>query len=215
MQSQPHSQTVTERIYCTSCGQEALSTHQFCAKCGSKLGGDNAAKPPVPPKKRNTWKEDVAQIRTVGFWIALFITLPTLALPSILLKTLVPSQMGVQEAESIWQVLVLTAPLTAAVVIVIIAIHHDWFSNGWIAAFFAAGVLAGTTLLSDLLSLGAGVNVLHVLQASDYQPMTFLNNMVVSYYQIYGFWAFASSLLVGGFIAWIWLEKIMPRLSGS
>ncbi len=167
---------------------------------------------PPCPKRARSLKKDLEDVRKLGFWLALFITLPTLTLPTILVNLIAPSEMGVDEAVSIWQTLTLTAPLTAAVVIIVLAIYYEWFSDGCLGTLFVAGILALTTLLSNLLRIGTGVEIGEIWRAAGYHPVSFLNGLIASYYQIYGFWSFASSLLVGCFIAWIWIEKILPYL---
>lgn len=205
---------MTTTLFCTKCGKQAAEGDLFCAKCGAKLSAAENA-PQVATKKRRTLKQELAQIQSVGFWVALFITLPTLSVPALLVNLIAPGAMGADEAQSIWNVLVLTAPLTAAVMIFILAIHYDWFDNGWIFVLFAAGVLAATTWIADALSIGGGVDVGAVWQAVGYHPVGFFEGMLVSYYQLYGFWSFASSLIVGSFLAWIWIDKVVPNLWGK
>jgi hypothetical protein len=202
---------VATTLFCTKCGKKAAEGDLFCAGCGAKLTTAEGVSKGAPPKRR-TLKEELAQIQSVGFWVALFVTLPTLSLPTLLVNLIAPGTMGADEAQSIWNVLVLTAPLTAAIAILILAIHYDWFDNGWIFVLFAAGVLAITTLIANGLSVGGGVDVGAVWQAVGYQPFNFFEGLLVTYYQIYGFWSFASSIVVGCFLAWIWIEKLVPSL---
>lgn len=191
---------------CPACKKTVESEHVFCPHCGTRISP--APTPPSPPR---SLKNDLDDVRKVGFWIAFFITLPTLTFPAFLVNFISPGEMGVDEAASIWQTIVLTAPLTAAVIITILAIHYEWFTNGCLGTLFIAAVLAATTLISSAFGVGAGVDVAAIWRA-DYHPVAFLNNMIRAYYQIYGFWSFASSLLVGSFIAWIWIAKVMPYL---
>ena len=201
-------------LFCTKCGAQASSADVFCARCGTKLSTNVASSPQAAqPKPKRKLKEDLAQIRSAGFWVALFITLPTLSLPTLIVSLLEPGDLGIDEATSIWNILVLTAPLTVATIVMIVALHYDWFDNGWFFTLFGAGLLAATTLLADLLSIGGVIDVGEVWRAVGYQPFNFFEGMLVRYYEIYGFWSFASSLVVGGFIAWIWIEKIMPYLA--
>ncbi|MBI1298774.1 hypothetical protein GC175_27885 [bacterium] len=137
-------------------------------------------------------------------------TLPTLSLPTIIVSLLDPGALGTDEATSIWNILVLTAPLTAAIVVMIVAIHYDWFDNGWIFTLSAAALLAATTFLADWLRVGMAVDLRVVWQETG--PMNFFEGLMVSYYHLYGFWSFASSIVVGGFIAWVWIDKIVPSL---
>lgn len=198
--------------FCPQCGQKVAPDHQFCPRCGTRLTATTSPAVSASPMPRRSLKQDLEDVRKVGFWVAFFITLPTLTLPALLVNLIAPGDMGMDEAESIWATLTLTAPLTAAVVVVILAIHYEWFSDGWSMTLFGAAILAGTTLLADLLSVGAGVSLREVWQAAGYNPLSFFNVLVVSYYQVYGFWSFASSLVVGSFLAWLWLEKIFPYL---
>jgi hypothetical protein len=202
---------VSTTLFCTKCGKQAAAGDLFCAKCGATLSTAEST-PQVATKKRRTLKEDLGQIQSVGFWVALFITLPTLSVPALLVNLIAPGTMGADEAQSIWNVLVLTAPLTAAVTLLIFSIHYDWFDNGWIFVLFAAGVLVATTWIADALSIGGGVDVGAVWQAVGYQPFNFFEGLLVTYYQLYGFWSFASSIVVGSFLAWIWIDKVVPKL---
>lgn len=202
----------TSAKFCTQCGTKAQGNHLYCARCGSPLTAAPDAGPGAKAAPRRSLKQDLSQIRMVGFWIALFITLPTLSLPALLVNLITPSEMGAEEATSIWNVLILTAPLTAAVAVIILAVHYDWFSDGWSLGLFAVALLAGTTLLANWLQIGRGIDLQAAWQEAGYQPFSFLEAMIVYYYNQYGFWSFASSLLVGGFLAWIWIDKIVPRL---
>jgi hypothetical protein len=196
-------------LFCPQCGAQTAPGALYCARCGVKLtSGDSLTA--KTQKTGRSLKSELAQIRSVGFWVAFFVTLPTLSLPTIIVSLLDPGAMDVDKATSIWNVLVLTAPLTAAIVVMIVAIHYDWFDNGWIFTLFAAALLAATTFLADWLSVGMAVDLGAVWQATG--PMNFFEGLMVSYYQLYGFWSFASSIVVGGFIAWIWIDKIMPSL---
>jgi hypothetical protein len=201
--------------FCTQCGTKALVGHLFCAKCGTPLSTTASSSVPQTEKSRRSLKQDLSQIRKVGFWIALFITLPTLSLPALLVNLIAPGEMGVEQAQSIWNVLVLTAPLTAATLFLILAVHYEWFNDGWSLGLFAMALLVGTTLLADWLSIGQGIDLQTIWQAAEYQPFTFLEAMIASYYEIYGIWSFTSSILVGGFLSWIWIDKIMPHLANS
>lgn len=198
--------------FCTQCGKKAAPADRFCAQCGANLSTSAEDTPKKAAKPRRTLKQELAHIQAVGFWVALFVTLPTLSLPTVLVKVIAPGLMDAADAQSIWNVLVLTAPLTAAVAILILALHYDWFDNGWIFILFAAAVLATTTLIANGLSVGGGVDLGAVWQAVGYQPFSFFEGLLVTYYQLYGFWSFASSIVVGCFLAWLWIEKLVPNL---
>ncbi|MBX3001955.1 MAG: hypothetical protein KF893_25750 [Caldilineaceae bacterium] len=203
---------MTTALFCTKCGKKAAEGDLFCAQCGNSLTAATEDAPKAAAKPRRSLKQELAQIQGVGFWVALFVTLPTLSLPTVLVKVIAPGMMDAADAQSIWNVLVLTAPLTASLVIVILAIHYDWFDNGWVLMLFGAGLLTVTTLIANALSIGGGVDPGAVWQAVGYQPFRFFEGLLVSYYQLYGFWSFASSIVVGGFIAWLWIDKIVPNL---
>lgn len=200
-------------VFCPKCGTKSPSTHAFCPSCGSALS--SARHGSAPATNKRDVKQDVADIRRVGFWIALFVTLPTLTVPALAEKLLAPGQFGLDEARSLWEVFSLTAPLTAAFAIFGVGLARDWFTNGYVTVVVAGAIVAATTVMANALSFGAGVSVADVLYASNYHPIQFAQNMVVRYYEIYGFWSFMSSLVMGGFLAWIWAEKALPYMTTS
>lgn len=200
-------------VSCTKCGTKSPSTHAFCSSCGSALTGARPVPAAVVATNKRNMKQDVADVRRVGFWVALFVTLPTLTVPALAEKLLAPGQLGFAEARSLWEVFSLTAPLTAAFAIFGVGLARDWFTNGYVTVIVAGAIIAATTVIANALSFGAGVSVTDVLYASNYHPIHFAQNLVVRYYEIYGFWSFMSAVVMGGFLAWIWAEKVLPYLS--
>jgi hypothetical protein len=199
-------------VSCTQCGTKSPSSHAFCSSCGTALATERHVAASIPATKQRNLKQDVAEVRTVGFWVALVVTLPTLSVPALAEKLLDPGQLGVAEARSLWEVFSLTAPLTAAFAIFGVSLLRDWFENTFTWILFSAGIIAATTVIANALSFGAGVSIIDVLYASRFSPVNFVQNMVASYYAVYGFWSFMSSLVLGGFLAWIWAEKVLPYL---
>jgi hypothetical protein len=155
------------------------------------------------------WKSDFDHVRKVGFWVYLFVSLPTLGIPALLSKVLEPGKLGVEEAFSMWSLVKLTAPLTVATAIVGIAILRKWFV-GYSLVVFATAILIGATALSHTWGIGTAI------ESSKATPSggipTALTRMLRSYADLYGPWPFFSSLVVGGFLAWVWAEKLWPHL---
>ncbi len=164
-----------------------------------------------PDGSHPTWKQDLDDVRKVGFWVALFISLPSLAVPALIGSVLEPGKVGVEGITTIWQVIVLTAPLTAAVAIVG-AVAARGQLTGYPLVAFSTIVLGIATLLGNMLGISAGVQPpWENMSDGAYAIFT---KMVSNYYKAYGPWTFISSLVVGGFLAWVWSEKVRPHLAG-
>jgi hypothetical protein len=78
--------------FCTQCGKKAATGDLFCAQWGKSLTATGNP-PKTVAKLRRRLKQELAQIQGVGFWVALFVTLPTLSLPAVLVKVIAPGMM--------------------------------------------------------------------------------------------------------------------------
>jgi hypothetical protein len=174
---------------------------------------------------RRTWKQDLADVQRVGFWLWLGIlwvpslTLSALSGPEVastVFKAVQAGGLSPTEAASIWKVLVLTAPFTSAVAIVGVATLRGWFSSDdWFPAlYFSTLVLFVTTLVSKGLSIGAQVEIVEV-SPINWVPFNWAINLAYAYYRVYTPWMFVASLAVGTFLAWTWSAKVMPHLQGE
>jgi hypothetical protein len=156
------------------------------------------------------WKSDFDDVRRVGFWVCLFISLPALGVPVLLGKILEPGKLGVEEALSVWSLVKITAPLTVASAIVGIAVLRNWFTSLLPLSGFAAVMLIVATALSYNLGIGTSFDPFKTMPSGPLHHI--LIRMLGRYYELYSPWAFISSLVVGGFLAWVWVKKLSPHL---
>jgi hypothetical protein len=132
------------------------------------------------------------------------------------LKAVLNGSMGPKEAVAIWDVLVLTAPFTAAVALIVICALRGWFGPDDLMGivYFGAFILFMTTIAAQSLRIGARVEIQEV-SPIHFAPFSWMIDLGYSYWQVYTPWMFFSSTALGGFLAWIWATKIMPRWSGE
>ncbi len=188
-------------ITCPECNARISSKAAACPRCGLPMkGGENAPRP---------WKKDLEEVRRVGFWVFILISLPTLTLPALIGKVIAPGMLGQSEVQSLWDVLVLTVPLTSAVAIFGVLLLRDKVDSG--AHYFFLLVLVGTTLLSSWVGLDSNISLSDIWEQST-NLNVFLLRLLIQYWAAYQTWNFFSSLVVGGFLAWIWAKKILPRI---
>ncbi len=170
-----------------------------------------AAPESAQTKQPPSWKQDLSQIKKVGLWVALLVSIPALGIPGILAKLL-----KLEEILALWQVIVLTAPLTAAIAVVGVVVlrppKEDYWAVIWLLPCLT---LFLTTLLSRFLGFGLAIDPSATFFRESGGPTKWFFRMVAAYYALYGFWSFASSILVGGFLAWVWAEKVLPRLESQ
>lgn len=185
-------------ITCPECKARISSKAAACPKCGLPMKGES------PP----SWKKDIEEIRRVGFWVWLVLSLPTLTLPAFIGKAIAPGMMGQSEMQSLWDVLVLTVPLTSAVAIFGALMLREVIDS--VVHYLFLLVLVGTTLFSSWIGLGSDVSLSETWERSK-NLNDFLAHLLINYWAAYGSWNFISSLVVGGFLAWIWAKKILPR----
>lgn len=181
--------------------------------------------PAEQPPKRPTWKEDLAEVQRVGFWLWLCVLwIPSLTISAlsgpdvsqVVLKAVQNGSMGPKEATAVWQVLVLTAPFTATVAIIGIAFLRRWFGPDDMmgVVYFGAFLLMMMTLVAQGLRIGARVEIQEVcpIRAA---PFCWMIDLAYSYWQVYTPWMFVSSTAIGCFLAWAWAGKVLPRLAGE
>jgi hypothetical protein len=163
---------------------------------------DRSSPSPAPPVAPPTFVSDLKEVQHYGSLVLLFASIPALGLPGLVAKLL-----HVDEVLGLWQLIVATAPLTAAVAVVGIAILSGKYGTGELA--FGAGVaLLGSLFLGEVLGQQSPIRGVHLGNL----PETIFK-ILVGYFRIYGVWSFATSFVVGGFLAWAWSKKFWPRLA--
>lgn len=147
-------------------------------------------------KLKTAWKD----VRWVGFFVFLFVSIPSMAVSTLITKALSPSLMSAEMGQSLVEIALKTAPLTLAVIIITFVHAREWVEFGWASVFVSIAVLLGTTLLLN----EQGYEMIKVAwqNATGNVALTFLLNMVVGYLGMYFWWPFVSSLVVGIFGGW-------------
>jgi hypothetical protein len=150
--------------------------------------------------------------------------LPTLSLstfsgpevPAMVWKAVTSGDLGGEEALALWNVFVLTAPLTFSVALFGMAMLRGWFQpDDWFQAFYLAMlVLSATTLASANMRIGQRVELIEISPVN-MPPLSWAIDLAYSYAQVYTPWMGISSLALGGFLAWAWARKILPHLQSN
>jgi hypothetical protein len=201
-------------LSCPECKQQISNQAPACPHCRYPI------KTTDQPKNKLT--QDIEDIKTVGGWLAFFITLPTLAVPSVI-STLLdnPGQFNEEAIKVLWDTFLLTAPLTCAIALIgiwatPIAVKNQEPTNSTILGM-GAGILFSLWLaaqISQFLLNIQGVDVVAIISgtnASSLSQKIFMSlwNISVEYFQLYGFHKFLSSCALGVFLGWIWNSKIV------
>jgi hypothetical protein len=180
--------------------------------------------PSTPPKHDLSalW-EELKGIGKVVPWIVLGLSIIAIGLPA-LLAWLTDK---ITPAVKIWNVLATTAPLTASVAIIVVALKREYVSDPGDILRFVLVIWASTSLIAWFLGMPVG-SADDVLVASDAWSKRFppwlagfpvigpfvclAAGLVATYWSLYGGQMFFSSLLVGGFLAWCWGWRLLPHL---
>ncbi|MHC5541458.1 hypothetical protein ACYOEI_24830 [Singulisphaera rosea] len=155
---------------------------------------------PVEPP---TFSSDMNEIRAKLSYVLLFASIPGLSIPGIIAKLL-----HVDDVLTLWQLIVATAPLTCAVTAVGTAYLSGKYDFGQLL-FGTGAALFASLLLGDVLGRLSPIAPRQELGALPFAILRILSG----YLELYGAWSFASSFVVGGFLAWAWSKKIWPRLN--
>ncbi len=188
--------------------------------------------PPPPPSVANTntalplldhqgnFQKDLADVRTVGWWVAVLIASPTF--PTIITGLSNRQHAGIDEVAVLWQIFLFTFPLTLGVALDAAILFGMTKDNAWHrqdkhekAAFWPGLILilAGSALLGNWLGLGvASVPVPELKSGASPAVFVFGAKLLSNYFVLYGPQMFFSSLLVGTFMGWACSVKILPHL---
>jgi hypothetical protein len=157
---------------------------------------------PEPEPKPPTLISDLKEVQKYGSLVLLFASIPALGLPGLVAKLL-----HVDEVLSLWQLILATAPLTAAATVIGIVFLGGKF--GYIEQAWGAGVaLLGSLILGQVLGQQSPVKGVQMGNLPDT-----IYKILLGYFWLYGVWSFMTSLVVGGFLAWAWSKKLAPRLT--
>jgi hypothetical protein len=154
------------------------------------------------PPERPSLIEDLKQIQHYGSWVLLFASLSSLTLPGLIAKLL-----HFDEVVSLWQLVVATAPLTLAVTAVRIAALSEKVPPPGLI-FGTAIALLASLILGDMLGRQLPIKLTEVKGSLP----EMIWNILAGYFRLYGGWSFATSFVVGGFLAWAWSIKLWPRI---
>jgi hypothetical protein len=201
-------------LSCPECKQQISDQATVCIHCGYP------SKTTVQSKSKIT--QDIEDIKTVGAWLAFFITLPTLAVPAVI-STLLdnPGQFDEEAIKILWETFLLTAPLTCAIALIGVWITpiiekyssptYSVMSGIGIGALFSLWLAA--QISQSLLNI-QGVDIVTTISSTNASgPLKIwmsLWNIFVEYFRLYGFQKFLSSCAIGIFLGWIWNSKILP-----
>lgn len=191
--------------------------------------GDEKAKPPRFDSHRDL-QSDLEDVRSAAgwLWVAIaFLLSPSLATAFTMLTSRTPP--GLSEADALLQVFLLTFPLAIGVavnsaVLLLLARHDKWPSDRPISEL--GGLTGQNVLLLGLcFVLLVSASVGNWLGMLENQPPLAQNTghpahvivmatlrLLANYFTLYGPQLFLSSVLVGGFIGWAVVMKILPNL---
>jgi hypothetical protein len=159
-----------------------------------------------------TFGEDLAQIAKVAGGVGFALSLISIGLPAIL--AWITEYLG--PAVPIWKAFVATAPLTTAVAIIGVGVLRGRIDGLWSFLFAAAGTLLATAGIGHLLGMAGWIDLFDMWEEFPSNIFGFLAAVALAflenYWRIYGPQMFASSLVVGLFLAWAWGAKILPHL---
>ncbi|OWY20181.1 hypothetical protein C7N43_22155 [Sphingobacteriales bacterium UPWRP_1] len=148
------------------------------------------------PELKKAWKE----VRWVGFFVFLFVSIPSMAVSTLITRALSPELLSAEMGQSLLEIAFKTAPLTLAIIVITFAHAREWVDFGWGSVLLSIPVLVGTTLLLNVK--GYEMIKLAWQNATGNVLITFLINLLLGYLQMYFWWPFVSSLVVGIFGGW-------------
>lgn len=158
---------------------------------------------------------DVKQIWQMAGVVALLLSFLSLGLPA-LLEWLVQK---VEPGITILKVLAVTAPLTAALAFIGTGLIRGWFAGFWSFIICFALTLFGTALIGHWVGLAGSMHIADLLNQPEMKqggggkalPFKIIAIYLGNYLDIYKASGFLSSLVVAGFLAWAWGDKLLPR----
>jgi hypothetical protein len=185
----------------------------------SNISNQSQLKPSAPaptvttasaPDKPDTLSQNLAEVRRAGNWVLHLISLFTLGLPAYIGKLIEP-------VLDFWDIFAITAPLTIAIAVIGVSLIRKWFDEGLGYLWFAAGTVVGTSWIGNRVFDAPGwIDIWKITGSYRIHPillpLAFLWEYSKNYYYLYGNGRFASSLVIGSFLAWVWGKKVLPHL---
>jgi hypothetical protein len=159
-----------------------------------------------------TFREDLGKVATAAGSVAVILSMISMGLPAIL--AWITEHLG--PAIPIWKAFVATAPLTTAVAVIGVGVIRGRIDGVWTFLFAVAGTLLLTAGIGHWLGLAGWIDLFDMWEEFPSNIFGFLVAVsyafLENYWRIYGPQLFASSLVVGLFLAWAWGAKILPHL---
>jgi len=159
-----------------------------------------------------TFRQDLSQVAKAAGGVGVVLSMLSIGLPAIL--AWITEHLG--PAIPIWKAFVATAPLTTAVAVIGVGVLRGRIDGLWSFLFAVAGTLLVTAGIGHLLGLAGWIDLFDMWEEFPSNIFGFLVAVsyafLENYWRIYGPQMFASSLVVGGFLAWAWGAKILPHL---
>jgi hypothetical protein len=166
------------------------------------------AQPVAPP----TLRQDLSLVFKMAGSVAVVLSMISVGLPAIL--AWITEHLG--PAIPIWKAFVATAPLTTAVAVIGVGVLRGRIDGPWSFLFACAATLMLTAGIGHFLGLAGWIDLFDMWEQFPSNIFGFLVAVsyafLENYARIYGPQLFASSLVVGLFLAWAWGLKILPHL---
>ena len=163
---------------------------------------NSAAEPEDKKKKKQSLKQTLKDISTGGGITVFVLTmLSSFSLPGILATALEGSfSLDADGIVLLFNMIKLTAPLTLAIVVVILALMREWVSEFWSTALLTSAVLLVTTLF--LREDGQSIISVVWSRTTGNPLVNFPLQLLLEYFRIYFWIPFVSSFIIAFFISW-------------
>jgi hypothetical protein len=157
-------------------------------------------------------RDDLQQVFKMAGVVATILSVLSLGLPAIL--AWITEHLG--PAIPIWKAFATTAPLTVAVAAIGVGLIRGWLDGPGRFLFACAGTLILTAGIGHAVGMGGWIDLAarwRDLPSGIYQlPIAVMTLFLENYWRLYGPQMFASSFVVGAFLAWAWGVKLLPHL---
>jgi hypothetical protein len=159
-----------------------------------------------------TLRQDLSLVAKMAGSVAVVLSMISVGLPAIL--AWITAHLG--PAIPIWKAFAATAPLTTAVAVIGVGVLRGRIDGVWSFLFACAATLLLTAGIGHLLGLAGWIDLFDMWEEFPSNLFGFLAAVcyafLENYWRIYGPQLFASSLVVGLFLAWAWGKKMLPHL---
>jgi hypothetical protein len=159
-----------------------------------------------------SFRQDLSLVFKMAGSVAVVLSMISVGLPAIL--AWITEHFG--PAIPIWKAFAATAPLTTAVAVIGVGVLRGRIDGPWSFLFACAATLMLTSGIGHVLGLAGWIDLFDMWEKFPSNLFGFLAAVsyafLENYWRIYGPQLFASSLVVGLFLAWAWGKKILPHL---